>query len=232
MVMGMGAATGGRAFFERHAPAAAGRIRVVSQGAPTDADTPREDVPARWSPPSPGYSAVAGFFAFKLYDHFGGTVPVGMITYCAIMRAEAWVDEATLRADPRLSPVFDDPLRHATKTYNSVISAIAPFSLRGIIYYQGEYNGFGDNAIRFRTLKPALIHTWRRAWQRPELPFLFVQLPGFIAQNAPPSDIDMDPLVWMSSTAARCRKTAVARRTPSSCATSMLAAVWSRGVAC
>jgi len=47
MVMGMGAATGGREFFERHAPAAGGRIRVVMQGAPTDADTPREDVPAR-----------------------------------------------------------------------------------------------------------------------------------------------------------------------------------------
>ncbi len=196
MMMGMGGATGGPEFFERHAAAVGDRIRVVYEMGPAiEANTPQEDVPATWRAPFLGYSAVAGFFAFKLHDHFNGKVPIGMITYCAIMRAEAWVDEASLRGDPRLAPVFDDALQHATKTYNGTINAIAPFTLRGIIYYQAEYNGFGENAIRFRTLKPALIRAWRHAWQRPELPFLFVQLPGFITADAPPSDIDMDPLV-------------------------------------
>ncbi|MBF0245512.1 MAG: hypothetical protein HQL31_09625, partial [Planctomycetes bacterium] len=195
MVMGMAGTTGGVEFFDKHSPKAGGLIRTVyMMGPPVQSDTPKDTVPANWGAISQGYSAVGGYFAFKLFEHFGGKVPVGMVTYCAIVKAEAWVDEATLRGDPILAPVFDDVLKHATKLYNGTINAVAPYSMRGAIYYQAEYNGFGDNALRFRTLMPALIKTWRRSWEEPELPFLFVQLPGFITMKAPESDIDMDPV--------------------------------------
>ncbi len=194
MMMGLGGATGGAEFHARRQGQTGGLIRVVNgMGPHLQAEAPQEDVAATWGEPGIGYSAVSYWFAHKLFEHFGGEVPVGMITYTAIVRAEAWVDEGTLRADPRLATVFDDALKHAAKTYNGVIAAIAPYAIRGVLYYQAEYNGFGDKAIQFRTLFPALIGGWRRAWQRPELPFLFVQLPGFITAEAPASDIDMDP---------------------------------------
>lgn len=194
MMMAVGSATGGKEFFERHHNDTQGRLRVVSQLGPhLQADTPQTDIAAAWGQPTVGYSAVSYWFAHKLYQHFQGKVPVGMITYTAIVGAEAWVSRPTLENDPRLKPLLADALKFDSQCYNGVISAIAPYSIRGVLYYQAEYNGFGERAIQFRALFPSLISDWRRAWQRPDLPFLFVQLPGFIAQEAPPKGMDMDP---------------------------------------
>ena len=53
-----------------------------------------------------------------------------------------------------------------------------PFTIRGVLYYQGEYNG--GRGAEFEVLFPALIKSWRTSFEQPDLPFLFVQLPGFI----------------------------------------------------
>ncbi len=194
MMMGLGSATGGTAFYEQHQAETRGRIRVVNGLGPhLLADTPQTDIAASWAEPTASYSAVSYWLAYKLFEHFKREVPIGMVTYTAIAGAEAWVDRATLQADPRLRTVLDDALDFDAKCYNGVIAAIAPFAVRGIVYYQAEYNGFGERAVQFRALFPALIACWRRAWQQPNLPFLFVQLPGFIAAEAPANAIDMDP---------------------------------------
>jgi len=193
MMMGLSSATGGAAFHEKHHAEARGLIRVVNgMGPHLQADTPQTDIAAHWAQPTASYSAVSYWFAHKLFKHFRGEVPIGMITYTAITGAEAWVDGERLMADPRLKTVLDDAFKFDSKCYNGVISAIAPYTMRGAIYYQAEYNGFGDRALQFRVLMPALIDCWRQSWQRPEMPILFVQLPGFIAQEAPSSAIDMD----------------------------------------
>lgn len=193
MVMSMGSATGGKAFFEATQPLLKDQIRVVhGMGPYLNSDSPRDDIQARWGEPSQGYSAVSYWFAVKLYRHLKEEVPVGMVTFLAIAPAEAWIDRATLEADPRLKPVLADALQLATKNYNGVINAVAPYAIRGVLYYQAEYNGFGERGIQFRAMMPALIKTWRRAWEQPAMPFLFVQLPGFITQEAPGSEIDMD----------------------------------------
>ena len=50
--------------------------------------------------------------------------------------------------------------------------------MRGVLWYQGESNAytFGD---RYASSFQALIEDWRAVWNRPELPFLFVQLPEY-----------------------------------------------------
>lgn len=65
-------------------------------------------------------------------------------------------------------------------TFNAMIAPLAPYAIRGVIWYQGEANG--GAGFEYRTLLPRLIADWRSLWGD-ELPFLFVQLPGFESET-------------------------------------------------
>src|SRR6185436_9369659 len=58
--------------------------------------------------------------------------------------------------------------------YNAMIAPLQPYSLAGVIWYQGEANS--SRAAEYETLFPALIGNWRQAWGHLDLPFLFVQI--------------------------------------------------------
>lgn len=58
-----------------------------------------------------------------------------------------------------------------------MVKAVAPYGIRGVIWYQGESDG-DTHPETYETLFPALVADWRRLWGR-ELPFLFVQLAPF-----------------------------------------------------
>ena len=62
-------------------------------------------------------------------------------------------------------------------TYNGMIAPVVPFAIRGAIWYQGESNA--GRAYQYRTLFPALIEDWRKAWGEGNIPFIFVQLANF-----------------------------------------------------
>ena len=59
-------------------------------------------------------------------------------------------------------------------SFNAMIAPLAPYTLRGAIWYQGEANG--SAGLEYRTLLPRLIQNWRAHWGS-EFSFLFVQLP-------------------------------------------------------
>ena len=59
-------------------------------------------------------------------------------------------------------------------SFNAMIASLAPYAIRGVIWYQGEANA--SRGMEYRTLFPRLIQGWRAQWGT-ELPFLFVQLP-------------------------------------------------------
>ncbi len=64
----------------------------------------------------------------------------------------------------------------AAGLYNGMIAPLAPFAMRGAIWYQGEGNsGAPDN---YRELLPAMIAGWRKDFN-PDLTFLIVQLAPF-----------------------------------------------------
>jgi len=63
-----------------------------------------------------------------------------------------------------------------------MIAPITPFAIRGVIWYQGEANAL--RAWDYQRLMTAMIQDWRRAFNRGDLPFLFVQLANF-RQNPP-----------------------------------------------
>lgn len=70
--------------------------------------------------------------------------------------------------------------------WNGMIAPLVPFSLRGAIWYQGEANV--PRAREYEVLFPALIRSWREAWHDDRLPFLFVQLAGYLKPAAEPGE--------------------------------------------
>jgi sialate O-acetylesterase len=58
-----------------------------------------------------------------------------------------------------------------------MIAPITPYAIRGVLWYQGETNAL--RAWDYQRLMTAMIQDWRRAWNRGDLPFLFVQLANF-----------------------------------------------------
>jgi sialate O-acetylesterase len=189
MMMGLAGVTGGAEALKRIE--ACPHLRVANiPGQESQSPEPLPDFkhPVAWGKPHGGYSAVSGMFAEKLYRHLGGDVPVGMITAVAIVPAESWVDAAALSAAPELRHLLKSPLG-PSKWFNGIIAPLGPLALRGVLYYQGEYNG--GRGAEFRALFPALIRSWRGSLAQPDLPFLFVQLPGFQEHRAG-KDVRMD----------------------------------------
>jgi len=66
--------------------------------------------------------------------------------------------------------------------FNGMIAPVAPFGIRGVIWYQGEANV--SRAHGYHNLFSALITNWRRVWGQKDLPFYYVQLANFIPTNA------------------------------------------------
>lgn len=73
-----------------------------------------------------------------------------------------------------------------TALYNAMVAPVISYSIKGILWYQGESNT--SRAAEYAKLQPALIADWRNKWQQPDVPFLFVQLPNFMDANYLPSE--------------------------------------------
>ncbi len=130
-------------------------------------------------------------------------VPIGIIgSYWGGTSAESWLPREVLASDPITKTILDQYLSaqnslnsgtpissdvnpfnipdqsHAPGyLYNGMIYPHIPFAISGVIWYQGESNTL--RAEQYETLFPMLINSWRDAWNKPEMNFLFVQLAGY-----------------------------------------------------
>jgi sialate O-acetylesterase len=142
------------------------------------ADKPADDVAVSWKTAGratlPGFSAVSYFFGREIHKRLG--VPVGLVNVVAIVPGQSWIDEETLLGVPALAELPKRPIKPVV-SYNAMIAPIARYAIRGVIYYQGEYNS--GSGREYREVMPAIIHSWRRRWGQGDFPFLFVQLPGY-----------------------------------------------------
>lgn len=59
--------------------------------------------------------------------------------------------------------------------YESAIKPLAPYPIRGAIWYQGESNA--THPISYPILMEAMLNNWRQLWAQGDFPFYFVQLP-------------------------------------------------------
>jgi sialate O-acetylesterase len=171
----------------------------------------------------PNFSAVGYFFGRHLHNELD--VPIGLInTSWGGTRIEPWtppegfaqVDAVTGIGDTILQrrkdvaaaeaaakaagkPVPKNPLANRgqpTGLYNGMVHGLAPFGIRGAIWYQGEANRL-DGAL-YEQKMHALIKGWRKVWGQGDFPFLYVQLAPYIYREPDP---EMLPRIWEAQAA-------------------------------
>ena len=167
------------------------------------------ETPGYWSLPRkytvPGRLARPGstVVAVRVFDHYGnggwsGAAPDLWLapadaTAPAIPLAGPWQYKVE-RSLPPATPDFatqpralspDNP-NSPTVLYGAMVAPLTPLAIRGVVWYQGESNA--GAAHQYRTLFPALVRDWRRAWGQGDFPFLFVQLANFMPRAAAPGE--------------------------------------------
>ena len=89
---------------------------------------------------------------------------------------EALAEDKAITEPPAVPwPAWENP--QPTQLYKGMIHPLAPFAMRGAIWYQGESNG-SDDAI-YRTKLETLISGWRSIWSQGDFPFYIVQISNF-----------------------------------------------------
>lgn len=107
--------------------------------------------------------------------------------------------------------------RRPSALYNGMIHCLTDLPVKGVIWYQGESNA-SRPAEEYASLFPAMIEAWREGWSAnghsgigsEELPFLFVQLPNYHAQNPEPEESDWAELREAQSAALELPATGMA----------------------
>ncbi|GAB4321606.1 MAG: hypothetical protein Kow0059_16290 [Candidatus Sumerlaeia bacterium] len=149
-------------------------------------DEPQADFagPAAWelctSNTVPGFSSLAWHFGRELHEteRLGG-VMIGLVD-CSFggTRVEAWMSRAWLEAHFPGEPLRDSIFGFKpTAMFNAMVSPLAPYAGRGVLWYQGESNT--PHPEQYGRLLPGMIAEWRERWERPDWPFFLVQLPNW-----------------------------------------------------
>lgn len=88
----------------------------------------------------------------------------------------ALADKALVPAMPVLPDELKPPgqLQAATALFNGMIHPLCPYTIAGVIWYQGESNL--NEGVKYGDRMHALIKGWRRIWAQGEFPFNFVQI--------------------------------------------------------
>lgn len=65
--------------------------------------------------------------------------------------------------------------------FNGMIHPLAPFAVAGVVWYQGESNTGMRQAEEYAPMLRLLMANWRQAFERPQMPFVIVQLANYMA---------------------------------------------------
>ena len=177
------------------------QIRLFNVPGHTTSPLPKEKGAGSWQVCNPksatGFSAVGYFFGRRLQKDLG--VPVGLVgSNWGGTRIEPWTTLAGFESVPELSKIADQVKNYKADTkvgggspsaiYNSMVHPLAPFAMRGGIWYQGESNG--GEGVTYYHKKHALVNGWRKVFQNKDLAFYWVQLANFRKENENPAGGD------------------------------------------
>lgn len=71
--------------------------------------------------------------------------------------------------------------------FNGMIAPMTPFAVAGVVWYQGESNADDmRQAKEYASLLRLLLSNWREAFERPQMPFVIIQLANFMEPSARP----------------------------------------------
>jgi sialate O-acetylesterase len=82
-------------------------------------------------------------------------------------------------------PLASNSVNRPMIIYNAMINPILGYTIKGVIWYQGESNA--DRPTQYRQLFPLLIKDWRQHWGEGNFPFYFVQIANYNAADQGPA---------------------------------------------
>lgn len=110
-------------------------------------------------------------------------VPIGIVS-CNIgaSRVDAWTAPERVETEDyqqMLGAKHNDwhyyKFNQGSWCYLNKLLPIVPYTIRGVLWYQGESNRLESEAVHYHTLLKILIENWRDLWQA-DLPFYIVQI--------------------------------------------------------
>ncbi len=121
------------------------------------------------------FSSAGYHFAKNIYDSL--QMPVGMIASAVSgSNIDAWLDgDFTTDHNKEYSMDASKP----GKFFTGMIQPLAPYTLRGFLWYQGETNCFLHEIAEYSFKFKHLIQSWRTTWNDNNAPFYFVQIAPF-----------------------------------------------------
>lgn len=145
-------------------------------------ESPRKELGefAGWQSADPGsvkdFSAIAYFFGKHLQEILD--VPVGLIhTSWGGSLIEAWMSNESLSAIKNFDLKEVDLKRgnrFPTVLFNAMINPLIPYTIKGIIWYQGEANV--SQPKEYKLLFSGMVKDWRARWGIGDFPFYYVQI--------------------------------------------------------
>lgn len=148
--------------------------------------TPQDTVTSPWLTSCPknayDFSALAYFFARSLTQLLD--VPVGIID-CSYggSKVEAWQSKEALAkysewdVEAEQADTTLNEYERINVMYNAMLHPLIGYTIRGFLWNQGESNVGRHNEYLYH-LKD-MVDEWRAKWGLGELPFYFVELPGW-----------------------------------------------------
>lgn len=141
-----------------------------------------------------GISAVAAYFALDLYSALD--VPVGLLcAYIGGTNIDAWTPKEGTASVPELKDVanwtyydssnwptnfntypWKSPTQQPAVLWNGQVAAFAPYSAKGMIWYQGCHNYPDGEWQRYCAKMHALFNGWKLKFENPDLVIRFAQL--------------------------------------------------------
>ena len=141
-----------------------------------------------WEQANPGnigeFSAVAYFYGKQLHEILD--VPIGLIeSSWGGSKIQSWMSTDALKGIEEFDIDTIDNKRRVnhkpTLLYNAMIHPLIRYTLKGVLWYQGESNR--EDPKKYVDLFPAMVKDWRFKWGLGEFPFYYVQIAPYYYKN-------------------------------------------------
>ena len=168
----------------------------------------KDDCVGRWMVCNPenlkDFSAVGFVFGRSLFENINQ--PIGLIqSTWGGTHAESWTPMPVMAKSSFYKEVLEnfsekqikqkkDSCKVPATLWNGMIAPIAPYAIKGVIWYQGESNAI--RADKYQQVFTNMIGAWRKAWKNNKLPFYFVQIAPHYGQPAAIRQAQFD--TWQS----------------------------------
>lgn len=121
-----------------------------------------------------------------------------MDTLSIEMPSEKWISKPLLPLSSGNKLSYPNP----SSLFNGMVSPIIPYSIHGVLWYQGESN-LGDGLFYTKRME-AMVKSWRREWGEGDFPFYYVKIAPFTYKDWPVKNAtpDMLPKLWEAQKAA------------------------------